>query len=256
MFIINGCVIIQEHFPDHTLNIRLPSLNSLTIEWYYENDSELFTLICIAKHYSNSKMQLYMPYCPHARMDRVYTDSDVFTLKYFAEIINSLNFETVTIRDPHSNVAPALLNNCEIQSASPYILEAISISQPDLAFYPDEGAMKRYAAHSHLPYTFGIKNRDWQTGIIQDYQIVNKDLVKDKDILIIDDICSRGDTFIFAAEALKEAGARSVSLYVTHLEETVAKGAIQTSGLIDKIYTTNSLKWDISKSLIPIQVIK
>ena len=38
-----------------------------------------------------------------------------------------------------------------------------------------------------------------------------------------------------------EAGAKSVSLYVTHLEETVTIGDLPESGLINHIYTTESI---------------
>ena len=36
-----------------------------------------------------------------------------------------------------------------------------------LAFYPDEGAMKRYSSMIEMPYAFGIKKRDWTTGKIE-----------------------------------------------------------------------------------------
>jgi ribose-phosphate pyrophosphokinase len=67
------------------------------------------------------------------------------------------------------------------------------------------------------------------------------DLVKGKDILIVDDICSRGGTFYHSAKALKEAGANKIYLYVTHLETTVFDGDLLNSGLVEKIYTTKSI---------------
>ena len=46
-----------------------------------------------------------MPYIPNARKDRAHREKDVFTLKYFANIINSLNFDNVYVLNPHSNVS-------------------------------------------------------------------------------------------------------------------------------------------------------
>lgn len=69
--------VSQDRFPDGTLHMTAPK-NSLfkdsdvDIHWKYDNDAELFSLICLRKHYADCKnVTLYMSYCPHARMDRV-----------------------------------------------------------------------------------------------------------------------------------------------------------------------------------------
>lgn len=64
--------VIQSHFPDGTLRLEPPELSNTfasAIRWDYENDAELFSLICLKNHYCNDNISLYMPYCPHARMD-------------------------------------------------------------------------------------------------------------------------------------------------------------------------------------------
>ena len=42
-------------------------------------------------------------------------------------------------------------------------------------------------------------------------------------------------------ETLKELGAKEIYLYVTHCENTILEGELLTSGLIEKVYTTNSI---------------
>jgi ribose-phosphate pyrophosphokinase len=175
-------------------------------------------------------------------MDRVKSDEDVFTLKYFCEVINSLKFDIVWVRDAHSNVSLALLDNVIDEGVVHYVREAINQSDAEALFFPDEGAMKRYAdLFKDMPYAFGMKKRDWKTGQIQGLDLVNPENIEGKNILIVDDICSRGGTFFHSAKALKAAGAKSVSLYVTHLEETVTIGDLPGSDLIDHIYTTESI---------------
>ena len=253
MIKVGNVEIKQGKFPDSTLLMKFdpngdefdPRGNML-VEWYYENDAELFSLICVKRHldrvYSYSDVALYMPYIPHARMDRVKSDADVFTLKYFCEVINSLNFKVVHVRDAHSNVSLALLNNVVDEGVENYIHKATIASKADALFFPDEGAMKRYSDKSEKPYAFGMKKRDWETGKILGLDIINAENIKDKNVLIVDDICSRGGTFFHAAKALKAAGAKSVSLYVTHLESTVLLGEMaSTDGLVDHIYTTESI---------------
>lgn len=251
MIKVNGVVVNQKHFPDNSLLLKLDPykdirvfFDDVEIEWLYENDAELFTLICLKRHLDKDFKNIYLslPYVPHARMDREKEDEDVFTLKYFCEVINSLNFEMVQVRDAHSNVSLALLNNVYQEDVGYFIYEAIKKSNAEVLFYPDEGAMKRYSANTDKPYAFGVKRRDWKTGNILGLDIINEELVKDKNILIVDDICSKGGTFLHSAKALKAAGAKSVSLYVTHLEKTVTTGELaKTDGLVDHIYTTESI---------------
>ena len=252
MIRVGGVEIKQGHFPDGTLLTKFDpnsdefdSRSNMLVEWYYENDAELFTLICVKRHldrvYSYSDVVLYMPYIPHARQDRVKSDEDVFTLKYFCEVINSLKFKIVHVCDAHSNVSLALLDNVQDEGVTHYVRKAINASGVDVLFFPDEGAMKRYSSISEKPYAFGLKKRDWATGQIWGLDIANAEAVVDKNILIVDDICSRGGTFYHSAKALKEAGAKDIYLYITHCENTILDGDIFTSGLIKQVYTTDSL---------------
>ena len=252
MIIAGGMKFEQGHFPDGTLATKF-DVNSdefdprggVLVEWYYENDAELFTLICVKRHldrtYPYGSVKLYMPYIPHARMDRVKSDADVFTLKYFCEVINSLKFDLVHVRDAHSNVSLALLENVCEEPIGWFIKKAINLSGAKNLFFPDEGAMKRYSDKSALPYAFGMKKREWETGKILGLDIINADVVVDKDVLIVDDICSRGGTFFHSAKALKAVGAKNIYLYVTHCENTILDGELLTSGLIEKVYTTDSI---------------
>ena len=253
MIRVGNVEIKQNQFPDGTLLMKFDPngdefdpRGNMVVEWYYESDAELFSLICVKRHldrvYSYSDVVLYMPYIPHARMDRVKSDEDVFTLKYFCEVINSLKFKVVHVRDAHSNVSLALLENVVEEGVEWYVHNAIATSKADALFFPDEGAMKRYSDHFTKPYAFGMKKRDWETGKILGLDIINEENIKGKNVLIVDDICSRGGTFFYAAKALKAAGAKSVSLYVTHLEKTVILGEMaNTDGLVDHVYTTKSI---------------
>ena len=253
MIKLNGQIIEQNHFPDGSLLMKVDpqgdkfemDRGAIIIDWHYENDAELFTLICLKRHldrhFTNPSIVLYMPYIPHARMDRVKADEDVFTLKYFCETINSLHFDIVFITDVHSNVAPALLEHVVQLKVTSTIERVKEDCGAQVLCFPDEGAMKRYSSNATKPFAFGMKNRDWATGQILGLNIINSDNIVGKDVLIIDDICSRGGTFYHSATALKTAGAKSVKLYITHCENTIKDGQIFDSDLIDTIFTTHSL---------------
>ena len=266
MIQLNEHIIGNDRFPDGTLLMKLPfsPKPSNEIRWHYENDAELFKLICLVKTmremYKGVRIDLFMPYLPNARQDRVKNPEDVFTLKYFCEIINSLEFDTVFVTDVHSNVGLALLDR--VREIKPWgqihnALTKITFMETGdvmheareecyknlLLFYPDEGAMKRYSGEMGMPYIFGVKDRDWKTGQIKRLNLAGDvSMIKGKNILIIDDICSKGGTFYYAAKELKEAGAANIYLYVTHCENTIYEGELlKEDSLIKHIFTTNSL---------------
>lgn len=216
------------HYPDGTLMLHALPPEVDRIVWLYDNDAELFTLICLRQHYRGD-MVLALPYVPHARMDRVKNPCEMFTLKAFCDTINRMGFVKVEIFDPHSNVTLALLDNVKVNWPMSIICD-VRRSLPDQSnttfFFPDDGAMKRYSAmFPNELCTYGIKDRDWATGKIRGL-IINGDdyLIKNRDILIIDDICSKGGTFFYSAKALKEKGARDIYLYVSHCENAVYDG--------------------------------
>lgn len=249
MIKLNGQVVEFGHFPDGTTLMKQKISHDVyldaKIEWFFENNEELVVLIYLTKHLRENGVKyiaLNLPYIPNARQDRVKNAEDVFTLKYFADIINYLDFNVVQVMDAHSNVSTALINHVIPCEPKAYIERAIQNCNPDILFFPDEGAMKRYSGMAEKEYAFGIKKRDWVTGKIEGLDVAGStDKIKDSRILIVDDICSKGGTFYHSAKKLKELGAKEIYLYITHCENTIFEGELLTSDLIEKIYTTNSI---------------
>lgn len=248
MIKINDSVVQTGRFPDGTPVLKVSNMGkAAVITWLYDGDDELPTIYYIARHLQsqNTMVDLFMPYIPNARMDRVKEGYEVFTLKYFAEVINSLGFNRVIVFDPHSNVSTALLDRVVVIQPTDYISLALSSvgafhKSSIIMVYPDEGAMKRYSSLLRIPYAFGVKNRDWNSGSILSLDIIGN--VKDYETaLICDDICSKGGTFLHTAKALRNQGVKNVYLYISHCENAILDGELINSGLVDRIYTTNSI---------------
>ena len=247
-------------FPDTTKLLKVDievGYGDYTIVWLYDNDEELFQVIAITKHLQAKGfgVNLRMPYIPNARMDRVKSANEVFTLKYFAHVINWLGFKNVYVANPHSTVSEALFErltvdfNCVSEDVSNILYGNYGATRfaADVIYFPDEGACKRYSellSFLNLPFAFGIKKRDWKTGKIMGLDVVGDVDLNGKKILMVDDICAYGGTFYFSALKLKELGAAEVGCYVTHLENSVLdheKGKLIHGDLIKKIYATNSI---------------
>ena len=247
------------HFPAGELSCEAPEGNPVAVEWHYESDEEIFQLYCLKRHYPSLR-SLFVPYLPHARMDRVKKDSDIFTLKYFSELINMMEWDNVIVMDVHSNVSEALIENISNLDVGAYIAEAgMEISRmrgyDEAPFasgklhlvFPDEGAAKRYIPMmmQEVHYSYGHKMRTWGTNEITKYEIMSSEDLAGKDVLIIDDICSKGGTIYNCAKALKEKGVDKIYVYVTHLENNVWNGKLPDGGLIENIFTTDSIYRDI-----------
>ena len=254
MIKLNGYVVEQNRFPDGTLALKEINEDLLSdnfanwIDWMYDGDEEMFTimsLVDLIRRNSQGRIYLKMPYLPNARMDRIKTDAENFALKVFANWINGLGFDRIFVENVHSNVSNALVNNIVDSLPDDDIKTITKDYDFDVIFFPDEGACKRYKdmeviKELGLPIAFGIKNRDWKTGEILNLDVMGAD-VKDKKVLIIDDICSKGFTFYYSGMKLRELGASDVRLYVTHCEDTIRGGKILDTDVVSKVYTTDSI---------------
>jgi len=249
MIKINNEKLEVNKFPDGTFRLNyLTDTEGYKIEWIYEDDSEAMLLYYLVNHIRenvyDSIIGLNMKYCSNARMDRTQQDEEVFTLKWFSKFINSMKFDSVTIEDPHSNVVPALLDNVHVTYDFQNAVEEEMKKDANntVLFFPDNGAASKYTRFYTHPYAYGLKHRDWKTGEIQGLEVVTNGLdMKNKKVIIVDDISSYGTTFLYSAKALKELGVGDITLCVTHCENSVLDGEMIKSDLISKIITTDSI---------------
>jgi ribose-phosphate pyrophosphokinase len=198
-----------------------------------------------------AEIDLYLGYVPYARQDRVCNPGESLSIKVFCDMINAMNFHAVTILDPHSDVTPALLNRCtvippEYMLARPGKELGAKLRNKQITLVaPDAGSTKKVEKVSKyfggLEIIQGMKKRDTETGRLTGFEFYGD--VAGKDLLIVDDICDGGGTFLGLTSKLKVGGAKTVSLYVSH--GIFSKGIeVLFDGGIDKIYTTDSFNSD------------
>lgn len=235
------------------------------------NFQDLELIVCATKSLkrlnNRLKIHLYTPYFLGSRSDRQFEEGSNNYLKdVICPIINSLEFESVTVLDPHSDVLEACLNNFKkisnlelvkftirqlcgfTHSRNPKVDEFILVS-------PDAGASKKiYKLAEQIGYKGDIitcsKDRDVDGKLIktvvpitgEQHNMLHKGPYKD--FIIIDDICDGGATFINITKEIKayfhESGKTKSKIYLIVTHGIFSKGFEELSKYFDGIYCTNS----------------
>ena len=222
---VNGILLIPTTFSDGTSQIWKVSDEILDyrgkemkIVWDFDYEGEIMHLMQLNTLLKHGRIphpiSLHMPFLPYGRQDKRIANDTTFALQTFAELINSMRFYKVTSIDTHSDVAHELIHGFENIDPIDYIrrtVKELNLKHITTA-YPDVGAKKRYPFDPCA--VIGYKDRNQLTGYIENYTLQGD--AKDKQLLIIDDICDGGMTFKLMSEELYKQGAESVYLYVSH----------------------------------------
>lgn len=218
---------------------------------------ELLQLVEAIRYYG-PELTLYfeMPYCAYSRQDRRCNAGESFSLKVFADLINSCNFAFVTTYDNHSDVATALIHNCRNISVYSILSEYEDYATYDFLVSPDAGANKKVfkcSYHFDIPMIRADKLRDTSTGNILETQVYyNSEQLLGRKVLIVDDICAGGRTFIELAKALKAKEPNvEIHLYVTHGFFHRGFDDLEAAG-ISKVITTNSVYDDVPNEYVTV----
>lgn len=225
----------------------------------YEDDKDIFSLICAAdtiyRWNKQAKIDLIMPYIPYSRMDRVKKVFSAFTLKSFANVVNNIvKPQHIKCLDAHSDVSLALFD-CYVYNFKPQIRFINEKYDRDttLIVYPDGNAAKKYKEYlSEFKSISLLKDRNFESGQIAASTITDSkdleklDLSKIKNVVIVDDLCSKGGTFLRASEnirALLKNDSVNIDLVVAHCEYNILNGQLlsKDSPFNGKVYTSDSI---------------
>lgn len=207
------------------------------------NDFGLLLLAVDAlKRMHVKRINVFIPYFPAARQDRVMVPGEPLSVKVYADLLNSLGLNKVTVYDPHSEVAPAVLDNCETLTNFDFIASVIKdLPKDTILVSPDGGALKKiYKVAEHLQtyeVVEGSKIRDVKTRKLSRFKVYADDL-QGRDCLVVDDLCDGGGTFIGLAKELKAKNAGKLYLAVSH--GIFSKGVELLKEHYDGVFCTNS----------------
>lgn len=194
---------------------------------------------------------LFIPYLPYARQDEIDPEEKIaepLSIRVFVRMLEAIGYHGLSTYDVHSGVAKALLPRATFLTNRMFIVWVIN-TLPDLyrnnltIVSPDAGAGKKVDKLTKRiefkgDVAIGAKIRNVSTGEIIRQEVVGS--VRDRHCLIIDDICDGGRTFIGLSQILRQQGALSVRLAVSH--GIFSQGLAPLRPCFDEIYTTNSFR--------------
>ncbi len=206
---------------------------------------ELLLMVDALKRASAKSIVAVLPYFGYARQDRKDKPRVPITAKLIADLLETAGVSHVLTMDLHSGQIQGFFNvPVDNLFARPLLAEACqSLGRENLVVMgPDLGAIKMARAFSNqLKADFAVidKRRVSSGGKVEVYAIIGE--VKEKDIILVDDMCSTGGTLVAAAEACKKEGAKRIFAAFTHpLLVGEALSALEASP-IEKIFTTDSI---------------
>lgn len=215
----------------------------------------LLTLDAINHLDYQGPVELILPYLPYSRQDRACAPGEAFALSV---LVNSFTpylgaDDTITTWDVHSNVAQTLFDSKfggvfqNVTAASllqNFELEKDVVFNPStIVIAPDKGAVDRASevqeslGLSETIYATKVRNPD--NGQILRTEVPEEVNYRGKNLLIVDDICDGGRTFIELAKVLRKYEPYRIDLYVTH--GIFSKGFEVFEDLIDHFYVANVL---------------
>jgi len=245
---------ILQRFPDGELEIKIKQsvrgsdvyLIQPTSPSVDEHFFELFLMADACRRAGASRLTAVIPYFGYARQDRRAHGREPVSTRLVADLIAASAIQRVVVVDFHSPaVESAFAIPVEHVSAIPILAEAVrsSVQKDAIVVSPDLGAVKlaeRYAKLLNLSVAIIHKTR--LSGSDVTVQRIVGDL-RDREILVIDDMITTGATIEKAIHALLEAGcSRSgIKVLATH-GLFVSNAAERLKRLpIEKIYVSDSV---------------
>ncbi len=247
------CAMVRRHrFPDGELKLTLPpSLPSHTVllrSLHAPNEKivELLLTARTANTLGARKLTLVAPYLAYMRQDMAFAPGEVVSQSVIGHFLASL-FDAVITVDPHlhriSRLDQAIPTAQAIAiSGAPILAEwvARTHSAPLLIGPDEESAQWVNSAASAYGFDHAVCRKQRRGD--RDVDVALPDVaIEGRQVVLMDDVASSGETLVQAARQLRLAGAASIDVAVTHaLFADDAVFRIQQAG-VQHIWSTDCI---------------
>lgn len=208
-----------------------------------DNLMELLLMIDAAKRASAKATIAVIPYFGWARQDRKDKPRVSIAAKLVADMLTAAGVDRVITMDLHADQIQGFFNVPvdHLYASSVFIpyIQSLGLENMVIAT-PDVGGAKRansYAKYLDLPLVLCHKQRA-KANVVAKMTVIGD--VKDKNVILIDDMCDTAGTIVKAAELMMKNGARSVRALCSHaIMSDPATDRVNQSPLTEMIFTNS-----------------
>lgn len=208
-----------------------------------DNLMELLIMIDALKRASARRITAVVPYYGYARQDRKVAPRAPISAKLVADLLTVAGASRILAMDLHAGQIQGFFNiPVDNLYALPVQLEYLRAKKGDFVILsPDAGGVERARElGKRLKAQIAIVDKRREGPNVSRVMHIVGD-VKNKDVIIVDDMIDTGGTIVQAAEAVLDNGARSVSATCSHA--VLSGGAVEkikSSGL-EELIVTNTI---------------
>lgn len=192
--------------------------------------SQLHALMFLCESAFLSSLTIVLPYLPTGTMERYLQPGRIAAANTTAKLLSQLpatggSKTRVMIYDIHALPAQYFFSGscaCTLHTAGTLVVDKINAMDPaeriDCIAFPDDGAAKRFSKFfaKELKGVEIVTCNKVRTQDNKRVVVVSEGTATNKHVLIVDDLIQTGGTMYECAAKLKEAGAQTVTGYVTH----------------------------------------
>ena len=227
-----------------------------------DNFMELLIMIDACRRASAGRITAVMPYFGYARQDRKAKARDPISAKLCAEMLEAAGADRVLTMDLHANQIQGLFNIpvdnlLGTKILTQYFYDRLGVSNPDyVVVSPDLGSVTRvrkFTDKLDLPMAIVDKRRP-KPNVSEVMNIIGD--VRDKHVILVDDMVDTAGTLCNGAKALVErGGAKSVTACATH--GVLSGPAIERlqASVIDKLVLLDTIPVEGEKAIDKIETL-
>ena len=256
--------VLRETFPDGEIGIQIQEnvrgkdvflLQSLALRPNHYL-MELLIMADALKRSSARSISAIVPYFAYSRQDRKDKPHVPITAKLVANLLEKAGVTRILTMDLHTEQMQGFFDiPVDHLFARPLFIKALkSLGLTDLIVVsPDVGSNKlarEFAEDLHVDLAIVDKRRLDANHVTENAFIGD---VKGKNVVLVDDMCSTGETLKMAALACRQRGAKGVFAVVTH-GLFVTEDGLKNSG-IDQIYVTDTIP-ETGRSGVKIKIVE
>ncbi len=234
------------------IKVNVPMcVDSVRINSRCNNSNDLMRIIMAVdalRNRSVTKIELFIPYFPYSRQDRVCAPGEAFSVKTICGMLKQLNLYNIITYDIHSNVPGILLDNLINYNNHREVIDFVDyLKIPENNFVlicPDAGAIKKSQSlltvysNTFKSIVYCQKERVNSNVVIS----MGNNYIEGMTAFVVDDICDGGATFEAIGRELQQAKVKESYLFVSH--GIFSKSTYELVKYYKKIGTSNSIHED------------